>query len=204
MLVGTEYGGWRILPQLIGKDSVIYSVGLGQDISFDLGMIKNFDVAVHGFDPTPLSANWIRNQDLPTSFHFHEIGLSGEDGELGLFEPPEDNFVSHTLTDQGKGKDQVFVKVSRLKTIMSELEHSHIDVLKMDIEGCEYQVIEDILDCNILPNQLLVEFHHSVLKMGFPPTKSAYAYLTDAGYRLFHLSTNGNEYCFVHETCIDQ
>ena len=33
-----------------------------------------------------------------------------------------------------------------LADIANELGHSHIDVLKMDIEGSEYEVIENILE----------------------------------------------------------
>jgi FkbM family methyltransferase len=36
-----------------------------------------------------------------------------------------------------------------LKDIMNELGHEHIDVLKMDIEGSEYDVLENILNENI-------------------------------------------------------
>ena len=40
---------------------------------------------------------------------------------------------------------------------MRELGRDHIDVLKMDIEGSEYGVLEDVLYLDI--RQLLVEVH---------------------------------------------
>ncbi|GIS18490.1 MAG: hypothetical protein CM15mP120_04060 [Pseudomonadota bacterium] len=49
---------------------------------------------------------------------------------------------------------------------MRDLGHDHLDVLKMDIEGAEYAVLDDMLQSNILPDQLLVEFHHGKRKKG--------------------------------------
>jgi FkbM family methyltransferase len=203
-LVGSEYGGWHLLPKLIEENSIVYSLGLGRDISFDLGMVQRFSVSVHGFDPTPLSADWIRSQTLPPEFHFHEVGISETDGHMELFVPLQDGFVSHTLTDQGDGQKKVVVPVKRLATIMAELKHEGIDVLKMDIEGCEYQVIQDMVDSGIRPGQLLVEFHHTVLDMGFGPTIAAFETLSKQGYRLFHISDNGNEYSFAHRSSLNE
>ena len=53
--LGTEYGGWTIAPERIAEDSVIYSFGIGLDISFDLKLIEQYGAVVHGFDPTPKS-----------------------------------------------------------------------------------------------------------------------------------------------------
>ncbi len=40
VFLGTSYGGYEVLPALLGRDSVVYSVGIGEDISFDLGLIE--------------------------------------------------------------------------------------------------------------------------------------------------------------------
>ena len=50
--------------------------------------------------------------------------------------------------------------------MMRDLGHDHLDVLKMDIEGAEYAVLDDMLQSDILPDQLLVEFHHGKRKKG--------------------------------------
>ncbi len=197
VMVGSDYGGWKVIPDLIHSESIVYSFGLGKDVSFDLGMIKNFGLTVHGFDPTPMSADWIRTQDFPSSFVFHELGIAGSNGSIDLFEPAREGFVSHSLVEQHEGQRSISVPVQRLSTIMNELNHTRVDILKMDIEGCEYDVLEDILKSDILPVQLLVEFHHKVLDMGLPVTQKAYAALKKAGYRTFFVSDNGNEFCFI-------
>ncbi len=56
------------------------------------------------------------------------------------------------------------VPVNRLQTIMQSLGHTHIDILKMDIEGHEWPFFHDILmrDEPFVPfDQLSVEFHNA-------------------------------------------
>ena len=194
-MIGTTYGGWCVLPEMLNDQSLVYSVGLGKDITFDLGIIERFNATVFGFDPTAHSVKYIDSLTLPKNFHFCKYGLAATDGDLQLFAPTQGN-VSHTIVSTQEQQQQISIPVKRLGTIMSELGHSSLDVLKMDIEGCEYEVLDDLLASDIRPPQLLVEFHHKVLKMGLSQTKSYYDRLIDDGYRLFYLSDNGNEFCF--------
>ena len=77
---GTEYGGWPLLKST-PEGSLIYSFGIGEDISFDLESIERLKCIVHGFDPTPKSLAWIASQKLPSEFHFHRFGIADRDGE---------------------------------------------------------------------------------------------------------------------------
>src|SRR5665213_4282517 len=62
--LGSSYGGWAIpLSASLGPLSTVYSFGVGLDISFDLALIETVGCTVHGFDPTPLSAEWIERQE---------------------------------------------------------------------------------------------------------------------------------------------
>ena len=48
----------------------------------------------------------------------------------------------------------------RLMTIATMLGHTHINLLKMDIEGAEYTSSSDRLSSGLQIEQLLVEFHY--------------------------------------------
>ena len=39
--------------------------------------------------------------------------------------------------------------------------HYKLDILKIDIEGIAIEVLEDVLNDNIFPNQIVVEFEYS-------------------------------------------
>lgn len=196
--LGTEYGGWCINPTEITKDSVIYSFGVGEDISFDLAMIEEFGVKVYAFDPTPKSINWVKSQDVPKEFSLHEYGIAGYDG-IARFNPPENpDHVSCTMLDRPSTADRAIeVKVYRLNTIMNMLGHSRIDVLKMDIEGAEYSVIEDLVSLDSDIRQVLIEFHHRFENVGEMATRRAINLLNRKGYKIFDICNNGEEYSFI-------
>ncbi len=82
---------------------------------------------------------------------------------------------------------------------MRELGHEHIDILKMDIEGAEYDVIDDIYKSGIRPRQLLVEFHHRFPGLGVRKTIKAATCLRSMGYRLFSISATNEEFSFIRE-----
>ena len=201
--LGSEYGGWTVCPDLIARDSTVYGFGVGEDISFDLAMIQRFGTTVHAFDPTPKSMKWIKSQVLPTQFVFHNVGLAEYDG-VARFVLPRADFASYRISGQEQtGADAVECNVQRLSTIMRELGHAQLDVLKMDIEGAEYAALTDIIQSKILATQLLVEFHHAPGdRPSLEKTRACVRMLQDAGYRIFHISSTGLEYSFLHAAAI--
>lgn len=199
---GTEYGGWPLVDGLVGPTSVVYSVGVGEDISFDLAIIEAFKCMVWAFDPTPKAVQWIGRQQLPQNFHFLPIGLAAIDGKAKFFAPANSDFVSFSSAPPsrtGQIAVPILGEVRRLSSIMQELGHSKINVLKMDIEGFEYDVIDDILSGSARPEHLLVEFHHGLYGIAPRRTRHAVAKLRLAGYSLFYVSPSGHEYGFVRD-----
>jgi hypothetical protein len=82
---------------------------------------------------------------------------------------------------------------------MREFGHTRLDVLKMDIEGAEYDVITDILATGIEVGQLLIEFHHRFAGVGIERTRQAITALNAAGYRIFFTSESGEEYSLIRQ-----
>ncbi|MEI6149585.1 MAG: FkbM family methyltransferase [bacterium] len=195
---GSAYGGWNVNTDRVESSSVVYSFGVGDDASFDLSLIERYGCRVHAFDPTPKALEWVQAQHFVDKFVLHEFGLADVDGDLA-FNPPEDSaHVSYTILDRPATCGRAIrYSVKRLKTIMELLGHAHIDILKMDIEGAEYGVITDMANCNICPNQILIEFHHRFPGVGIIRTKAAVAQIKKMGYKLFAVSSTGEEFGFV-------
>jgi hypothetical protein len=91
---------------------------------------------------------------------------------------------------------------------MAELGHTHIDILKMDIEGAEWDVLTD--DSKPLPSigQLLVEVHEQREKTVAQRVSSLTALFNNLeanGLRLFHQQINARydihciEYAFIQQ-----
>jgi FkbM family methyltransferase len=194
---GSEYGGYCLDGSMIGREAVVYSLGIGEDISFDLSLIERFGVEVDAFDPTPKVKKWLATQPLPRQFHFHETGIGGHDGEETFYLPRE-NWVSHSVIQAHQyGRASLRLPVIRLSTAMRLQGHSRIDVLKMDIEGAEYAVIEEIVREEIPVAQLLVEFHHRLSSVGTNETREALAQLESYGMRISYVCPRREVFTFV-------
>lgn len=195
--LGNEGARWCVCPDSLSASSVVYSFGVGEDISFDLELIRRFQVKLHAFDPTPRSIEWIRTQTLPEQFVFHEYGLADFNGCCKFVPPKNPAHISHTIVQRDSPWPTIELPVQRLATIMQSLGHDRVDLLKMDIEGAEHDVLSDLLSTGIRVGQLLVEFHHRWPEVGFEKTRRAIRSLNDAGYRIFSVSRTGEEYSFV-------
>lgn len=196
---GNEYGGFFVNPLKIDDKSIIYSIGIGEDVSFDLGLIREFNCSVYGFDPTPKSIIWVGAQNLPPNFHFHSYGISTIDGIEKFYLPANPNYVSGSIVTNNNinTTNSINVPMRRIKTIMQDLGHKKIDILKMDIEGAEYDVIEDILSSEIAIDQMVIEFHHRMLENGVQRTRKIIELLRKSGYYLFAYSFSKEELSFI-------
>ena len=88
----------------------------------------------------------------------HNIALAGKEGELKFYS--EQN-VSGSLTSslsQSSGSVEVVVKADKLSNYID----SKIDILKIDIEGAEDEVMEELRQTGKLANieQIMMEYHH--------------------------------------------
>lgn len=169
--MGTSYGGWAIPEGTLNAGSIVYCAGAGEDISFDTAVAEQCNSIVQIFDPTPKAIAYVKKQKaaLPQQtsdkLMMNEVGLFDQDTTLRFYAPKNEEHVSHSVTNLQHTDNFFEAKVKSLKSIMAGLGHDHIDLLKIDIEGAEYVVIDDILKNNYDIKTLCVEFHNPAQKM---------------------------------------
>lgn len=199
LFYGTRYGGWAVRRDSVGNASVVYSFGIGEDASFDLDLIRETGCTVHGFDPTPKSIAWVERNVRENRFIMHPWALGKENGTLTLWMPDNPDHVSASLVSASSRSNDSFDAECRcLRSVMDELGHDRVDVLKMDIEGAEYGVIEGLCADGTVSqvNQLLVEFHHRMEGFTKAQTLTAIRQLQKAGFRIEWVSEVGHEVLF--------
>ena len=178
---GNDYGSFNISP--LSEIKNVYSFGIGTDISFDLAIIEKFNAEIFAFDPTPKSIDWIKNKGEIKNFHFYQFGLSDFDGKTEFHLPKNPEYVSGSaFLYDGVKSEAVLVEMRKLSTIMSELKHKSVDILKLDIEGSEFGVIEDILKDGINFKQLCIEFHSRFFMDGTKKLKNIIKLLNENDY----------------------
>tara|TARA_A100001015_G_scaffold314330_1_gene423543 strand:- start:1131 stop:2582 length:1452 start_codon:yes stop_codon:yes gene_type:complete len=182
--LGTNYGGWSIpINCKLDENSIIYSGGVGEDISFDLKINNKYKSNIILIDPTKralkhfeevktyyatkkntfsgdIQPDYLNNiQNLNPDFGkfmYINKGLYREKSVLKFYKQTNPQYVSQSLVDNMFGND--YDEVDSIKNIMSDLNHTKIDLLKLDIEGSEIDVLNQMLDDKIYPKYLCIEF----------------------------------------------
>jgi FkbM family methyltransferase len=157
--IGTSYGGWSIPTDVLKADSVCYLAGVGEDASFDLGLIERYGCTVHAFDPVPEAARYAATvTGREPRWHFWPIGLWREDGTLRFYEHAQPGFVSRSLTNMHDTGAYMEADVRAIDSLMAELGHDRVDLLKLSVEGAEYEILADVLAKRIPVEVVCVEF----------------------------------------------
>jgi len=182
--LGSDYGGWHIPADLrLSSTDVCLLAGAGEDVSFDCALAMRYPCIIHIFDPTPraiahftalsaavaaakpfapLSAGggppYQINAEVFSRMSFHPFGLVAQDTEMRFYAPRNPEYVSHSILNLKKTTEFFTAPVKRVESILKELAISRIALMKIDIEGAEYQVIEDMIATRTLPRILCVEF----------------------------------------------
>jgi hypothetical protein len=226
--LGTPYGGWIIPSNRLNANAICYLIGAGEDVSFDLALIDKFNCPAHIFDPTPRSIQHVQQlrqnitegkktacatspdgfypaypASLAPKIELHPVGIWNEDTTLRFFAPPNDAYVSHSLVNLQQSDRFIEVPVERLKTVCAKLGHTRIDLLKMDIEGAEYQVIESIIADKIEIDILCIEFdesaaHHFDGKY-MQRIAGALTSLIEFGYIIVAKESSCHNYTLLHQ-----
>lgn len=195
--VGSAYGGWWVRTDVLGPSSTVYSAGIGQDISFDLGLIQRYGRGVHAFDPTRKCRDWVGSPQLPTKFVFTAVGLADYDGSGTFVLRSRPDWDDYELNVPSTGAfDSEELPVARVAMLTRRFSHQHLDILKLDIEGAENDVIKDVLSADLDVRQILVEFHYRRGTSRLTRLHATLDALERAGYVLFARSPVGPEFSF--------
>ena len=196
--IGNSYGGFFVDPNMLNSSSVVLSFGIGEDMSFDMELYSLGVRKIHLFDPTPKSIAFVKDSNIPEDIKFFNYGILSDDQYQKFYLPKNDNFVSASVIQHPNLKDNfVNVEFKKLATIMKELNIRDIDLLKMDIEGSEFDVLENILHSEIYPTQICVEYHPRFFDNGRKLLKDSIENLLGNGYTIGGISRSGDEYLFI-------
>ena len=102
------------------------------------------------------------------------------------------------ITDSKEVKEEkVSLPFERFSTMVQKSNIKAMDILKIDIEGAEYDVMDEILSSGIEIKQILIEFHHRYIENGFELTKDCIEKIQKAGYKIAAISPSKLEYTFL-------
>ncbi|MBK1644422.1 hypothetical protein CKO25_07075 [Thiocapsa imhoffii] len=223
--VGSEVHGYPVPEGFLDADSICYCVGAGEDITFDTELAERFGCQVLLIDPTPEGCNhfnrvkdhinrgeplWSENGE-PFRYRIRperlellrylEIGVWDSAQQMRFYEPTRDNYPSHSVAMFQESGRYIELPVDRLGNIMRSQGHTAIDLLKLEIEGAEYRVLETVIEDQLDIKAILVEYDevwHSQDRSHLFRIRDSAQQLLQAGYRLAH-STDRFKRLFIRD-----
>jgi FkbM family methyltransferase len=195
--LGTRYGGWWIYAPAVGDNPLLVDCGLGNDISFPVAFLQRFGGQVVGVDPNPAALAYVAGR-RPEAMQVRPAAFWSEAGRELSFHLPRPlaelpqgaDGVSGSLLGSHSyaGTSTLAVRTTSLGEILAQAERTECDVLKLDIEGAEYDVLAALCQNGEIrrTRQLLVEYHHHCTDRTLADTESSIARVEAAGFRVAH------------------
>ena len=153
------------LPYILDCGSDIGSSILYFKKIFPRAIIDGFEPFDHAFRVLKRNIDVNHLQDVTV----HQLALSDRKGSNRLFYDPSNPGSSVRSLYRESAEDAASVAVDT--TTLSSYVNRSVDFLKMDIEGAEIAVMQELHDTNKLPliRKAAIEYHHHIAKdVGLP------------------------------------
>ena len=181
----------------ITEKSIVYSIGILNDISFDLCLQKKYGCKIFMYDPTPLSKKFMQKHKRNELLIYSPIGVWTKNTTLKFFEPKHGGSFSVV---EGYDSDKYFrAKCCTMQSIMKKNNHKKISVFKADIEGAALPVLNQMILNKIYPDQIIVEFERPKKEMPkiiafFKDVSFLRSKMKEIGYEEYLLPRNKAKY----------
>jgi FkbM family methyltransferase len=228
--LGSEYGGWHLKLSDHLNSSFLLSGGAGEDISFDVEFVSKFNSKAVIVDPTPRAVQHFREVERrcgqrnsksysvggcqdPDAYDltsinesnliFVEKALWSSEKQMRFYPPANAEYVSHTLIQSQVQQDNfIDVETISIRTLLREYEFNRDSkfILKLDIEGAEFEVISEMLSNEIFPEQIALEYDglNSMSFHNFKKVRATHSILKCHSYKLIYTNYISNFLYTLH------
>lgn len=182
-------------------ESVVIDGGCSYQADLSVLLMQRYGVRAFGVDPTRKHAAALREIAARSQGRFVHLpyAIAAVDQMLTFTESRTNESGSllqdhvNVLQDETSTYD---VKAVTLSTLLDEIGVEAVDLLKLDLEGAEYDVLGSVTREQLLPfRQVFVEFHHhAVSRFQESDTRRIVRRFTDLGFEA--MSVDDHNYLF--------
>jgi len=205
-VIGSEYGSCAVILDLIPFGSTIISAGVGEDIVFDLELIRLKNCKIIGVDPTEKARRYVENHKHERFCFLQKALYSESNRKVKIYKNTNPDYVSESIISSHNMVSVSDFYEAETITIYDLLgEYESISVLKLDIEGAEYEVLDSLTELEI--PQVYTEFHHFCTGFVAADTERCIEHMNQLGYVIaYGKSQSGTlkDVTFVHKKYVPQ
>jgi FkbM family methyltransferase len=142
----------------LNLDSVVFDLG-GYEGQWASDIFGKYCCTIHIFEPMPQFAENIKKRFAKNpKIIVHQFGLASESNKAKISQSQD---TSSILIIDNNSVDIMLIKAI---DFLKENKISHIDLMKMNIEGSEYDLLEHLIDTNYITKikNIQVQFHDFV------------------------------------------
>lgn len=160
--------------------------------NFGSSSTKNFNTTGN---KQPVEAYDLKNVNKDNLKYIERALFITDDEDVKFFKPLNTTHVSYSLSNflfkYDQDAEYVKVKTITIKKIMQLNNIKKLPLLKLDIEGAEIEVLEQLMKNNIYPNQILIDFDELRLQTNLVANRffKIYNILIDNKYKLIETHT---------------
>ena len=159
-----KFGNYLLDVKKINKKKlVVYSGGVGTNISFDKAITKEIvkynrrNCKVRLFDPTPESISFMKNKTSKRLL-FYPYAIYQRNKRVKIYFDKYGLVRSNSITNflGFDKKSYYYCDAFSIPFLKKKFKDKSIDILKLDIEGVAIEVMENCFKNNIFPQQILL------------------------------------------------
>jgi FkbM family methyltransferase len=182
--LGSHWSGWDVPGDLISADWTTYCVGAGDDVSFDLSLIERYGCRVRSFDPHEVYRDRAMTQaGGDPRFTFLAVAVAAQDGPLHMYEDENPSSGYRSAANLFSTRASAEFPGRSLPSLKEEFGDARIDLLKLDVDGLEYDLVPGLDLIGLGVQVFCVELHHTG---SVRQARDLLDDLHDKGFRLVH------------------
>ena len=191
-LCGSDYGGWTIPIGEVRAGWVCICAGAGGDVTFEAELLHRTEARVVSVDPFSTFAKGARARlGHPHRYVFRVGALAAVAGTVSMTGRQDQEAGSVSAHGLHPGA-RFEIEAVTLESLLAELGESQVQLLKLDIEGSEYDVLRDADLVGLGVRVLCVELHHTA---GLRAGRALLRSLEKQGLRCVH--RRGSDFTLV-------
>jgi len=160
--LGSDYGYWVVPVDWIDSSWTCYCVGAGGDITFERELLARYAPTVRSFEP---DEDYVGRIEVPEEdaarFSAYQMAIAPSDGPIRMQRTHIPGSRSLSPVHLYDTEDYVEVPGRSLRSLMEEFGDDSVELLKVDVEGGEYDLVPTLDLTGMGVRVLCIQLHHT-------------------------------------------